>query len=78
MTATDDFETIRRDPHHFWAGADRARYSAYCLWKLRDNPIDPEPIGSDLGAARAALFMAWLRESSVSLELITKAVFALR
>ena len=75
--SADIYETARGAPTGFWSRADGARYVAYCIWMLRQGrPIDPEPIGGELEGAKAALFWGWLRESSLALELIIKAVIA--
>lgn len=75
----DDYEVARQSPLQFWSKADRARYVAYCLWTLRHGtPPDPAPIGGESDSAKFALLEGWLRESSVALELIIKAVFAQR
>ncbi|WP_443970345.1 hypothetical protein [Sphingobium sp. CR28] len=78
MSLLDDpYEAIRANPTEFWSKADGARYIAYCLWTLRHGQIiDPSPIGGDIEGAHTALFWGWLRESSLALELIVKAVLA--
>jgi hypothetical protein len=79
MPFLDPYEVARQHPNHFWVRADNARYVAYCLWTLghgTEEPIDPEAIGGEPSQARGALFEGWLRESSLSLELIIKAAFS--
>jgi len=74
---SDPYEVARRSPLGFWSKADDARYVAYCLWTLRHGtPIDPAAIGGSIESAKGALFWGWLREISLALELIIKAVIA--
>lgn len=72
------YEIVRQSPTAFFAKADEARYVAYCLWQARsDPPAGPEFDGPSEHKS-GSLFWGFLRESSLALELISKAVFAQR
>jgi len=77
MAGMDDYEVARQSPLGFCAKATKARYLAYCHWTMKEGtPLDGSDVDVDESYARAALFEGWLRESSLALELIAKAVFA--
>lgn len=72
------YELVRQSPTAFLSKADEARYVAYCLWQARsDPPVGPEFDGPTEHKSSSS-FWGFLRESSLSLELIGKAVFAQR
>lgn len=69
----------RLAPLHFFARAENARYSAFSLWTLWNSKVYPDvnKAGYDR-SPDVALKEGWLRESSLALELVVKAVFAQR
>jgi hypothetical protein len=72
-------EMRRRAPLHYWSKAQNARFVAYALWVLDKDAQErrAEQIGYG-GSTSTALGEAFFREASLSLELIIKAVIALR
>jgi hypothetical protein len=72
-------EIRRRAPMHYWAKADNARFAAYSLWKMMQCEMreHAEAVGYN-GNPSIALNESFLREASIALELIIKAVIAQR
>ena len=74
------YERSRRAPLHFWARADNARFTAYILSKaakLETVSAMADDIGYG-GTPSIATYEAFVREASLSLELIIKGVIARR
>jgi hypothetical protein len=74
------YERSRRAPLDFWARADNARFTAYILFKaaeLETISAKANDIGYG-GSPSIATHEAFVREASLSLELIIKGVIAQR
>ena len=70
-------ERRRRAPLHYHARADNARYCAWSLWTLMDSELYPDVRKAGYGGNPAiALHEGWIRERSLALENIVKAVIA--
>ncbi|WP_206379292.1 hypothetical protein [Sphingobium yanoikuyae] len=70
------YEVARQSPASFFSKADEARYVAYCLWQAKSDPPSGPDLDDDLHHQVKALLWGFMRESSLALELISKAVFA--
>ena len=72
-------EMRRRAPLHYWARADNARYTAFGVWAL-DVDFQARCAESTgyRGTPEVAMVEAFHREAALALELIIKAVIALR
>jgi hypothetical protein len=69
------WEIRKRAPFHFLAKADNARFSAYCLAQLTDERGKELAGHSGYGGTPGlAIYEAFLREASISIELILKAI----
>lgn len=78
IIVSEDLNEVRRKaPAHFYARADNARYCAWVLWDKSESQArkDAIPIGYN-GAPQIALHHGFVRERSIALELILKAIIA--
>ena len=86
MTENDNWKELesiwekrRKAPFHFYAKASNARMSAYILSHIRENSYGDLASEAGYGGDPAyALYESFLREASISLELISKAILCLK
>lgn len=72
------FEIRRRAPLHFQARSENARFSAYVLENMDDRQHHAAAALGYSGDPNIALHEAFIRESAVALELMLKALVAVR
>lgn len=71
------YERRRRAPLHFLAKADNARFSAFLLWRLKDDDHRDHLVEAQYsGTSFIALNEAFRREAALALELIIKSLIA--
>ncbi len=72
-------EMRRRSPLHHWSRADNARFAAYILAHATSEALEGHKSAIGYGGSpNIAMHEAFVREASLALELIVKAVIAIR